>query len=135
MTCIIITLKIISVSFLDLLKKSKRLRIQIKHNIDIIVLSFSYIRNEISNILLSKEYLSNQVSSPITKYTELEPALCQELKKIVEAVVVPGKGLLACDESPASLQKRFDELGVENTETNRRNYRQMLFSADKVIIL
>lgn len=76
-----------------------------------------------------------QVSSPITKYTELEPALCQELKKIVEAVVVPGKGLLACDESPASLQKRFDELGVENTEINRRNYRQMLFSADKVIIL
>ncbi|KAG6804106.1 fructose-bisphosphate aldolase [Apis mellifera caucasica] len=78
-----------------------------------------------------KCYCKDKVSSPITKYTELEPALCQELKKIVEAVVVPGKGLLACDESPASLQKRFDELGVENTETNRRNYRQMLFSADK----
>lgn len=66
---------------------------------------------------------------------ELEPALCQELQKIVDALIVPGKGLLASDESPSSLQKRFDDLGVENTETNRRDYRQMLFSADKVIIL
>ena len=52
----------------------------------------------------------------------------------MDALVVRGKGLLACDESPSSLQKRFDDLGVENTEINRRNYRQMLFSADKVVI-
>lgn len=73
-----------------------------------------------------------QVSSPITKYTELDPALCQELRRIVEALIAPGKGLLACDESPGSLQGRFDELGVDNTECSRRDYRQILFSADKV---
>ncbi|XP_003494167.1 fructose-bisphosphate aldolase [Bombus impatiens] len=73
----------------------------------------------------------DKISSPITKYTELEPALCQELRKIVDAIVVPGKGLLACDESPSTFQERFDEIGVENTEINRRDYRQMLFTADK----
>ncbi|XP_076767072.1 fructose-bisphosphate aldolase [Xylocopa sonorina] len=78
-----------------------------------------------------KCYCKDKISSPVTKYTELEPALCQELRKIVDAVVVPEKGLLACDESPSSLDQRFEEIGVENNETNRRNYRQILFSAEK----
>ncbi|KAF3422141.1 hypothetical protein E2986_03588 [Frieseomelitta varia] len=85
-----------------------------------------------TSIRLSKlKKKSTSISSPVTKYTELEPALCQELQKIVDALIVRGKGLLASDESPSSLQKRFDDLGVKNTETNRRDYRQMLFSADK----
>lgn len=54
------------------------------------------------------------------------------MRKIVDAIVVPGKGLLACDESPSTFQERFDEIGVENTEINRRDYRQMLFTAEKV---
>ncbi|XP_029053352.1 fructose-bisphosphate aldolase-like, partial [Osmia bicornis bicornis] len=73
----------------------------------------------------------DQISSPITKYTELDPALCLELRKIVNTLIAPGKGLLASDESPTSLEKRFDELNIENSETTRRDYRQMLFTADK----
>ncbi|XP_076276205.1 fructose-bisphosphate aldolase [Lasioglossum baleicum] len=46
-------------------------------------------------------------------------------------MLVSGKGLMACDESPSSLNARFDELGIENTETQRRDYRQMLFTADE----
>ncbi|XP_076181173.1 fructose-bisphosphate aldolase [Ptiloglossa arizonensis] len=72
-----------------------------------------------------------QILSPVTKYAELDPALCSELEKIVNTILVPGKGILACDESPASLQKRFNDLGIENTEETRRDYRQMLFTDDQ----
>jgi fructose-bisphosphate aldolase class I len=44
------------------------------------------------------------------------------------AMVAPGKGLLAADESTATIAKRFDKIGVENTESNRQAYRDMLFT-------
>jgi len=43
-------------------------------------------------------------------------------------LVVPGKGLLAADESPATIGRRFAAVGVENTEEHRRAYRQMLLT-------
>ena len=42
-------------------------------------------------------------------------------------LVAPGKGILAADESTGTIKKRFDSIGVESTEENRRQYRQMLF--------
>nr|XP_031835020.1 fructose-bisphosphate aldolase-like [Nomia melanderi] len=78
-----------------------------------------------------KCYCKDKLLSPVTKYTELDPALCTELRKIADAILVPGKGLMACDESPTSLDERFDELGIGNTESQRRDYRQMLFTADQ----
>jgi fructose-bisphosphate aldolase class I len=50
-----------------------------------------------------------------------------ELKTIANKMVAPGKGLLAADESTGTIQKRFDKIGVENTEENRRDYREMMF--------
>jgi fructose-bisphosphate aldolase class I len=50
-----------------------------------------------------------------------------ELNKVAEAMVAPGRGLLAADESGGTIKKRFDTLGVESTEENRRDYREMLF--------
>jgi fructose-bisphosphate aldolase, class I len=44
-------------------------------------------------------------------------------------MVEPGKGLLAADESTGTIQKRFDAIGVENTEPNRRAYRELMFRA------
>ena len=44
-------------------------------------------------------------------------------------MVAPGKGILAADESSATIAKRFDSIGVANTEDNRRDYREMLFTA------
>ncbi|KAJ8898496.1 hypothetical protein PR048_003856 [Dryococelus australis] len=61
------------------------------------------------------------------------PALQEELRKIAEAIVAPGKGILAADESTATIGKRFTNIAVENTEENRRQYRQLLFSADKAL--
>src|SRR5664279_3246792 len=50
-----------------------------------------------------------------------------ELNAIARKMVAPGKGLLAADESTATIKKRFDAIGVENTEDNRRDYREMMF--------
>lgn len=52
-----------------------------------------------------------------------------ELNKVAEAMVAPGKGILAADESSGTIKKRFDAIGVESTEDNRRDYREMLFRA------
>src|SRR5271168_1321723 len=50
-----------------------------------------------------------------------------ELNKVAEAMVAPGRGILAADESTGTIKKRFDTLGVESTPDNRRDYREMLF--------
>ncbi|HEY1748065.1 MAG TPA: class I fructose-bisphosphate aldolase [Xanthobacteraceae bacterium] len=50
-----------------------------------------------------------------------------ELNKVAEAMVAPGRGLLAADESTSTIKKRFDAIGVESTPISRRDYREMLF--------
>ena len=50
------------------------------------------------------------------------------LESTARALVAPGKGILAADESAPTIKKRFDSIGVESTEQNRRNYREMLFT-------
>ena len=56
-----------------------------------------------------------------------------ELNAIAKKMVAPGKGLLAADESTGTIQKRFDAIGVANTEENRRDYRELLFRTDKAM--
>jgi fructose-bisphosphate aldolase class I len=51
------------------------------------------------------------------------------LHETAKALVAPGKGILAADESSPTIKKRFDSIGVESTEENRRDYRHILFSA------
>src|SRR3954451_10276277 len=53
-----------------------------------------------------------------------------ELNDIARALVAPGKGILAADESDSTIKKRFDSIGVESTEENRRAYRDMLFTTE-----
>jgi fructose-bisphosphate aldolase class I len=52
------------------------------------------------------------------------------LNAIAEKMVAPGRGILAADESSGTIKKRFDAIGVESTETNRRDYREMLFRSE-----
>jgi len=61
------------------------------------------------------------------------PALQEELKKIANAIVAPGQGILAADESTTTIGKRLSDIGVENNENNRRLYRQLLFTTDPSI--
>ena len=58
---------------------------------------------------------------------EENPMNLAELNKIAQAMVAPGKGILAADESSGTIKKRFDAIGVESTEDNRRDYRELMF--------
>ena len=62
----------------------------------------------------------------------LTEAQKKELAATAQAIAAPGKGILAADESTGTIGKRFANIDVENTEENRRLYRQLLFTADKV---
>src|SRR3989338_6012857 len=52
----------------------------------------------------------------------------QSLTDIAKQIVAPGKGILAADESTGTAGKRLASIGVENTEDNRRRYRELLFT-------
>ncbi|MDR2012962.1 MAG: fructose-bisphosphate aldolase class I [Rhodanobacter sp.] len=56
----------------------------------------------------------------------------EELERIAQAIVAPGKGIIAIDESMPTIKKRFDAVGVPNTEENRRAYREMLLTAPRL---
>ena len=56
-----------------------------------------------------------------------------ELNKVAEAMVAPGRGILAADESSGTIKKRFDAIGVENTEDNRRDYRELMFRTNEAM--
>jgi fructose-bisphosphate aldolase, class I len=50
----------------------------------------------------------------------------EQLAETAQAMVAPGKGIIAIDESTSTIKKRFDGVGIECTEENRRAYREML---------
>jgi fructose-bisphosphate aldolase class I len=54
----------------------------------------------------------------------------QNLEETARALVAPGKGILAADESDGTIKKRFDSIGIESSEDNRRAYRDMLFTTE-----
>ena len=56
----------------------------------------------------------------------------EQLEDIAQAMVAPGKGIIAIDESNNTIKKRFDAVGVESTEENRRAYREMLLTTPKL---
>ena len=56
-----------------------------------------------------------------------------ELNKVANAMVAPGRGVLAADESAGTCKKRFDAIGAESTEENRRDYRELLFRSKGMI--
>jgi fructose-bisphosphate aldolase class I len=56
-----------------------------------------------------------------------------ELNKVAEAMVAPGRGILAADESSGTIKKRFDTIGVESTADSRRDYRELMFRASEAM--
>jgi len=55
-----------------------------------------------------------------------------DLERVANGMVAKGKGILAADESNSTIAKRFDKIGVQNIEENRRAYRDLLFSTPDV---
>ncbi len=56
-----------------------------------------------------------------------------ELHKVALAMVAPGKGILAADESTGTIKKRFETIGVESTADSRRDYRELLFRSTEAM--
>ena len=54
----------------------------------------------------------------------------QQLRDTANAMVAPGKGILAADESTGTIKRRFDSINTESTEDSRRDYREMLFRTE-----
>jgi len=65
--------------------------------------------------------------------TVLTQEVKDELRAIAAHIVAPGHGILAADESTGTMGKRLDNIKVENTEENRRKYRQLLLTCDDTI--
>ena len=58
--------------------------------------------------------------------------MAHELHDTARAIVADHRGILAADESTGTIKKRFDAIGLESTEENRRQYRQLLFTAPEM---
>jgi fructose-bisphosphate aldolase, class I len=56
-----------------------------------------------------------------------------ELNRVAEAMVEPGRGILAADESSGTIKKRFDSIGMESTPDSRRDYRELLFRSTEAM--
>jgi fructose-bisphosphate aldolase, class I len=56
-----------------------------------------------------------------------------ELNKVATAMVAPGRGILAADESTGTIKKRFDAIGVVSSADTRRDYREMLFRSTEAM--
>lgn len=56
----------------------------------------------------------------------------EQLEEIAQAMVAPGKGIIAIDESNTTIKKRFDAVGIECSEENRRAYRELLLTTPKL---
>uniref|UniRef100_A0A8C5DGM1 Fructose-bisphosphate aldolase n=1 Tax=Gouania willdenowi TaxID=441366 RepID=A0A8C5DGM1_GOUWI len=67
------------------------------------------------------------------QFPALSPEQKKELSDIAQRIVAPGKGILAADESTGTMGKRLQNIKVENSEENRRCFRDILFSSDPSI--
>jgi fructose-bisphosphate aldolase class I len=61
------------------------------------------------------------------------PMNLEALNRVAEAMVAPGRGILAADESSGTIKKRFDSIGVESTADSRRDYRELLFRSSEAM--
>eukprot|EP00758_Cryptobia_borreli_P000950 Tbor_TRINITY_DN17_c0_g1::TRINITY_DN17_c0_g1_i2::g.15108::m.15108/K01623/ALDO; fructose-bisphosphate aldolase, class I len=67
--------------------------------------------------------------SHLPSYNEIKLPHYAELRSTVQQMTAPGKGLLAADESPSSVSKRFAPFNLENNADNRRKYRSLMIGA------
>lgn len=97
--------------------------------------SDSSVRSKLGLVSVSTKQnsVSKNPKTTMAQFNYLSPEKQAELKKIADALTAPGKGILAADESTGTMGKRFAKIDLENTEDNRRKYRQLLFTADKSI--
>ncbi|KAK3875860.1 hypothetical protein Pcinc_019290 [Petrolisthes cinctipes] len=83
--------------------------------------------------VVSPQINNTRAATMTTYFSYPDESLQQELRRIANAITAPGKGILAADESVSTMGKRLSDINVENTDENRRKYRQLLFTTDKAV--
>src|SRR5690348_18347587 len=73
---------------------------------------------------------SERRRTSVVLYTTLFRSI-EDLESVALAMVAPGKGIIAIDESTNTIRKRFEAVGIENTEENRRAYREFLLTTPR----
>ena len=109
--------------FLQLTNQNKVSKRKARRTNDLCPLHFAKQASELRALEDCEHFCLTNMDAPMT------PELKAELKRIAEAIVKPGKGILAADESTGTMGKRLAGIGVENNEENRRSYRQLLFTS------
>lgn len=84
--------------------------------------------DHMDRIFLKEKYDNADHLDPELHYEGLK--YTTELMKNAKLLAAPGKGILASDESNGTCGKRFEAINVENTEENRRAYRELLYTVD-----
>jgi fructose-bisphosphate aldolase class I len=82
---------------------------------------------------ISKELAPTFLSQANPTMKENAAMNLAELNKVAQAMVAPGRGILAADESSGTIKKRFDAIGVESTPDARRDYRELLFRSTEAM--
>jgi len=82
-----------------------------------------------TGFVISSDDLRRGVKSNVSLKMSLEK-YADELKETAAAMVRPGRGLLACDESTGTVGTRLEGIGMENNEENRRDWRELLFRTE-----
>lgn len=100
---------------------------------------FAYPSNRQSETVTAQRYIctieqnQNQTTKPNNKNKNMSAApekFRQELVQTARAIVAPGKGILAADESTGTIGKRFAPIAVENVEENRRRFVVIFYICD-----
>lgn len=84
--------------------------------------------DHMDKVFLQQKYDNSDHLDPDLHYTGQK--YMEELMTNAKLLAAPGKGILASDESNGTCGKRFEAIGVENTEQNRNDYRELLYSAE-----
>lgn len=84
--------------------------------------------DHMDTVFLQQKYDNADHLDPVLHYTGNK--YVEELMRSAKALSANGKGILASDESNGTCGKRFEAIGVENTEKNRNDYRELLYSTE-----
>lgn len=97
-----------------------------KYNVESSTLNASLSINSLKELIIRKDY-----EVEIMEDTSRDESPVEE-KNLASQLVQQGKGILAADESDSSIKRKFEQFEIDNTEENRRNYRNLFFSAPDI---
>ena len=105
----------------------------IEHNLQLsVVIASESDFSEIIKPLIASQILSRSSQDYEVEFIKNIPNFEEKLHSVAEALVVRPKGIFAADESGGNINKKFESIGIEDIEENRRRYREMFFTTPDI---